>query len=100
MIVADRGGPGFVVDDGCGFRVPVVDPNQFATALAACIRKLAEAPDLLEAMGLAAREKIRQQFLWDAKVDRMNAVYHSLLAKRETSNLLPPVRSSVEPHAQ
>jgi len=100
MIVADRGGPGFVVDDTCGFRVPVVDPNQFATALAANIRKLAEEPDLLEAMGLAAREKIRQQFLWDAKVDRMNAVYYSLLEKRETSDLPSPVGSPVEAHAQ
>lgn len=88
MVVADRGGPGFVVDDACGFRIPVVDPGQFASGIAACIRKLAQQPDLIVAMGTAAREKVKQQFLWDAKIDRMEELYHSVLAQCETSKAL------------
>jgi glycosyltransferase involved in cell wall biosynthesis len=86
MVVADRGGPGFVVDDTCGFRIPVVDPKQFAEGIAACIRKLSAEPDLIVEMGTAARERVKRQFLWDAKVDRIVELYDRVLSKRETSN--------------
>jgi glycosyltransferase involved in cell wall biosynthesis len=85
MVVADRGGPGFVVDEACGFRVPVADPQQFADGIAACIRRLAAEPRLVESMGAAAREKIRQKFLWDAKVERLEEIYRSVLASPETA---------------
>jgi glycosyltransferase involved in cell wall biosynthesis len=85
MVVADRGGPGFVIDETCGFRVPVIDPAQFAEGIAACIRRLAAEPRLVESMGAAAREKIRQKFLWDAKIARLEEIYSSLLAKPESA---------------
>ena len=87
MIVADRGGPGFVVDDACGFRVPVVDPEQFASAIAACIRRLVQEPNLIAAMGAAAREKVIRTFLWDVKVETMSEIYERVLAKRAASKL-------------
>jgi len=82
LIVADRGGPGFVVDDSCGVRIPVANPEQFASLIAAAIRKFAQAPDLIARMGAAAREKVRQQFLWDSKVGRMTDMYERVLAAR------------------
>ena len=36
-------------------------------------------------MGAAAREKIRQKFLWDAKIARLEEIYSSLLAKPESA---------------
>jgi len=78
MIVADRGGPGFVVDDTCGIRIPVMEPQQFASQIADAIRKLAANPGLVAAMGAAAREKVRQRFLWDAKVDRIGEIYQRM----------------------
>jgi len=80
MIVADRGGPGFVVDETCGFRIPVTDPEQFAAQIADAIRKLAAAPELVAAMGAAAREKVRLQFLWDMKIERIGEIYHRVSA--------------------
>jgi glycosyltransferase involved in cell wall biosynthesis len=90
MIVADRGGPGFVVDDECGIRIPVADPQQFASRIAAAIRTLAESPELITVMGAAARDKVRREFLWDAKVDRMMNLYHRVLANSQghTSTVL------------
>ncbi len=79
MIVADRGGPGFVVDDECGIRIPVAETQQFASRIAAAIRTLAESPELITAMGAVARDKVRREFLWDAKVDRMMGLYHRVL---------------------
>ena len=83
MIVADLGGPGFVVNESCGFRVPVLNPDQFASDIAACIRKLTQNPELIESMGAAARERIRRDFVWDAKIARMTQVYYRVLAKWE-----------------
>lgn len=81
IIAADRGGPAFVVDESCGFRVPVLDPNQFASGIASCIRKLASQPELIASLGAGAREKIRREFLWDAKVDRLEKIYCGILAQ-------------------
>jgi glycosyltransferase involved in cell wall biosynthesis len=86
MIVADRGGPGFVVDASCGFRVPVINPKQFASGIAASIRKLAQNPDLIDSMGVAAREKIKRGFLWDTKIDQVSELYYRILARAQNSN--------------
>jgi len=86
MIVADRGGPGFVVDDSCGIRIPVTDPERFADQIAGAIRKLAAAPDLVAAMGKAAREKIQRQFLWDMKIERIEEIYRRVSAEYAVAN--------------
>jgi glycosyltransferase involved in cell wall biosynthesis len=80
-IVADRGGPGYVVDDACGIRVPVTDPERFACQIAEGIRRLAAAPDLVTSMGTAARQKIQREFLWDAKIERIEKIYDQVLAR-------------------
>jgi glycosyltransferase involved in cell wall biosynthesis len=83
IIVADRGGPGFVVDDGCGIRVPVTEPEEFATQIAGAVRRLALNPDLVSAMRTGARAKVKSQFLWDAKIARLGLLYDRVLANRD-----------------
>jgi glycosyltransferase involved in cell wall biosynthesis len=78
-IVADRGGPAFAVDDSCGIRVPVTEPEKFASQVAEAISMLAQRPQLLAAMGKAARQKVERQFLWDVKVDRITHIYDRLV---------------------
>jgi glycosyltransferase involved in cell wall biosynthesis len=79
-IVADRGGPGFVVDDQCGIRIPVSEPQKFASQIAEAIRILAQDPALVAAMGKASREKVRLQYLWDGKIERMEGIYRRVIA--------------------
>jgi glycosyltransferase involved in cell wall biosynthesis len=79
VIVADRGGPGYVVDDACGFRIAVTSPDLFARDIAAAVRTLAGSPALVEAMGRAARAKIERDFLWDAKIKKLEAIYDRVL---------------------
>ncbi len=86
LIVADRGGPGFVIDDSCGIRVPVTNPETFAAQIADAIRKLAAAPELVTAMGMAAREKVGSQFLWDMKIERIEEIYRRVSADRAAAN--------------
>jgi len=78
VITTDRGGPGFVIDDSCGIRVPAIDPTQFATALAGAITRLARDPLLCERLAAGARERIADVGLWENKIEWLLGLYAEL----------------------
>jgi glycosyltransferase involved in cell wall biosynthesis len=80
VITANRGGPAWIVDDSCGIRVPVTDPDRFARDIAAAVRRIALSPDLARTLGDGAREKVASEGLWPAKAARMVALYEELAA--------------------
>ncbi len=80
VVTADRGGPAWIVDESCGFRVPVTDPDRFARDIAAAVRRIALSPDLARRLGDGAREKVAREGLWPAKAARMVALYEELAA--------------------
>lgn len=82
LVVSDVGGPAQVVDDSCGFRVPAQSPQQYATDLAEAVRRLVEDPPLRRAMGHAARRRVEEIALWDAKVRHLDALFCDLLEGR------------------
>lgn len=75
LVVADRGGPGHVVDDRCGIRVSPHDPEQYARALADAVRQLAEDPERRAAMGRAAHDRVVEVGLWSSKLEAVDRVY-------------------------
>lgn len=79
LVVNDRGGPGNAVDDSCGFRLPAVEPGQYAAAIADAIRVLHRDPARRLAMGAAARRRVAEIGLWDAKVDAMSQLYQAVM---------------------
>ena len=78
IITAARGGPDFIVDDSLGIRVPVTTPAQFASDIAAAIRRLASDPALCVSMGQNARDKVLREGLWPGKAERLVALYESI----------------------
>ncbi len=68
LIVSDRGGPGYMVDESCGIRLHPVEPAQYASDLAAAISRLAQDRPLRQALGAGARNRAAQIALWDSKV--------------------------------
>lgn len=78
VVTAARGGPDFIVDDRCGFRLPVTTPDAFAAAIAGAVRTVAADPGLRRAMGQAARARVAAEGLWQAKADRMVGLYEEL----------------------
>lgn len=78
MIVADRGGPGHVVNDNNGIRVPVTTPSEYPRQIARAIERLAEDSILRRHMGTAAREQIRSTYLWEKKAERMATIYEDV----------------------
>jgi starch synthase len=90
-VVASRiGGIPEVVEDGVtGLLVPLelrddgsgepVDPEAFASDLAACIERVLADPDLAERFGKAGRERAVREFGWPAIAGRVVDIYRSVL---------------------
>jgi glycosyltransferase involved in cell wall biosynthesis len=78
VVTVDRGGPGFVIDDSCGIRVPALDPVQLPAALAAAIRRLARDPALRLRLRNGARTRVATIGLWRNKVDWLLGLYREL----------------------
>jgi glycosyltransferase involved in cell wall biosynthesis len=80
-IVADYGGPAELVDDATGIRVPFVDEPSLVDGFRDAIRAVIGAPDILDRLGAAARQKVVQEFTWEAKAKKINAIYRSVVSK-------------------
>jgi glycosyltransferase involved in cell wall biosynthesis len=75
---AAGGNPELVVDGSSGRLVPPRDPPALAAALAALLRDPAEAGRL----GRQGRERVEQGFSSEVRLDRIEALYRSLIAER------------------
>ena len=82
-IVADYAGPGELVDDAVGFKIPMGDRNALTRSLANCLAMIAADPSVLAAKSTACVERIATQYTWDAKASRVVRLYEALMAKRE-----------------
>jgi glycosyltransferase involved in cell wall biosynthesis len=82
LIVCDRGGPSAAVDVECAISLPATSPEQLAQGLADAIRVLAADPERRRLMGVAARARLEAVGLWEPKLDRVDAIYASILADR------------------
>lgn len=80
VITAARGGPDFIIDDSCGIRVPVTDPERYPRDIAAAVRRLACDPALCRRLGQGARQRIAGFGTWDATASRMIGLYRDTIA--------------------
>jgi glycosyltransferase involved in cell wall biosynthesis len=67
VIVARWGGPFQYVGDDYGISLPVSSPQELEDGLVASIEKLLADPAYGRQLGLKAREKIQNEFLWESK---------------------------------
>lgn len=82
VIAADYGGPGFIIDQSSGIRLPVHSPDQLARAIAEAVRILALDPKRRAALGAGARARISAFGTWhDKAVETLN-LYRTILADR------------------
>lgn len=75
VIAADWGGPADYIDDSCGILVHPLPRPSFIDRLSDAIGLLAGDVELRRQMGDAGIAKIRSQFDWEKKVDRMLDIY-------------------------
>ena len=74
-IVVDYGGPGELVTQTTGYKVPIGPRPQIVAALQDRLVGLAAAPEALAPLSAAARDAVLETFTWDAKARRILSVY-------------------------
>lgn len=75
VITTNWGGPADYLDSTSGILVEPASKEGFVKGLTDAMLKLAKSPDLRQSMGTAGRERVRQHFDWERKVDRILEIY-------------------------
>lgn len=81
VITSDYGGPKYSVSDECGIKIPVDNYNNYVRNLANAIIKLAGDESLRKSMGIAAKERVRENFSLEALRKAIPDIYGDLLKK-------------------
>jgi len=79
VIATNWGGPADYLDSTSGILVEPASKEGFINGLTDAMLKLAKSPKLRQSMGTAGRERVRQNFDWERKVDRILEIYQETL---------------------
>jgi glycosyltransferase involved in cell wall biosynthesis len=79
VIATNWGGPADYIDSTCGILVEPTSKEGFVQGLTDAMLKLAHSPELRQSMGCAGRERVRQHFDWERKVDRILEIYQQTI---------------------
>jgi len=79
VIAMNWGGPADYIDSTCGILVEPASREGFVKGLTDAMLKLAHSPELRQSMGCAGRERVRQHFDWERKVDRILEIYQQTI---------------------
>lgn len=90
VIVADRGGPAEAVGGTGGVKVAVTNPEQFAHDLAESILRYHRDREALKADGESARQRVMNRFLWDKKIEFVEAIYGDVASLRRPRSIKAP----------
>ncbi len=74
-MIVDYAGPGELVTEGTGIKLPCSDRPGIVSAFAAALEALAADPAPLPAMAQAARERVHARFTWAQKAAQVAQVY-------------------------
>jgi glycosyltransferase involved in cell wall biosynthesis len=79
VIATNWGGPADYLNSSCGILVEPASKQGFVKGLTDAMLKLALSPELLQRMGCAGRERVREHFDWEGKVDRILEIYQQTI---------------------
>lgn len=81
-VVVDYGGPGELVTDGTGFKVPIGQRAEIIANFRATVSALCDAPQQISVMSETARKHARTLFTWNAKAEQVMQIYDWVLGRR------------------
>lgn len=83
VICFDIAGPGFHIQPNYGIKIKPSSPNQAVRDIAQALEDLYAHRELRESMGIAARKKVEDFYLWDTLGDRLHMIYKDMLSEEE-----------------
>jgi glycosyltransferase involved in cell wall biosynthesis len=75
VVCLDLGGPAVQVTAETGIKIPAISPDQAIRDLAEALERLASDTGLRQRLSQAARERVREAFIWEAKVKSLGEIY-------------------------
>lgn len=78
-VICDYAGPGELVDDAVGYKIPMGNRAQITARLRDCLGTILAAPEALPPRSAAARARVAEFFTWDRKARQISAVYDWVL---------------------
>lgn len=80
-IVVNYGGPGELVTPECGVLLPMKPRAEMVAQLRGAMESLADDPQKCRLLGQAACQRIRDEFTWSSKAQRLVEIYRKVLEK-------------------
>jgi glycosyltransferase involved in cell wall biosynthesis len=74
-IVIDYAGPGELVDDEIGYKIPMGSRSEIIADLRALLKNILENPDVLQEKSVRARDRVSEHYTWTAKAHKVKMVY-------------------------
>lgn len=75
IVCLDYGGPGTMVADKCGIKVPVQDWATTVSSLCDAMSRLVSDPNLRKEMGMRGRTHVEEHYLWSRKAAVLSTLY-------------------------
>jgi glycosyltransferase involved in cell wall biosynthesis len=79
VLCLDLGGPGVLVTEETGIKIPALNPEQTVRGLASAMVRLAVNEELRSQLGNAGQRRVQEQYSWQAKGEELSALYQSLV---------------------
>lgn len=83
-VIVDYAGPGELVSDETGFKVPCGSRDDIISALRATLTHLSENPASLAPLARNAKARVDEYFLWSRKADQIREVYDWALDEKRS----------------
>jgi glycosyltransferase involved in cell wall biosynthesis len=81
-IVMDYGGPGEIVTDDTGFRVPIASRDEIVVNLTSLLERLADDRRTLADLAANSLRRVQALYTWDRKAEQLLEVYRWALGQR------------------
>lgn len=90
-LIVDYAGPGELVGEGTGYKIPIGSRDQIVAGLRDRLERILEDPSQLQAIARNARTFALEHFTWSAKARQIRTVYDCVLSGAPLPDaLIPP----------
>ena len=93
-VVIDYAGPGELVSDATGFKIPLGTRVEIIARLRSIVTSICNHPAQLRAKSISARSRVRELFTWDVKARQVIEIYEWIRGHRANKPQFFDLRAS------
>ena len=93
-VVVNHGGPGELVTDATGVRIPIGSRASIVAAFREVLSSLAASPERVAQIGERARRRVFDLFTWEVKARQIVEIYRWVLGERDKPDFGMPLQDA------